>query len=400
MNDRNRPTRTLDKIRRALSRDADLPLARLAEKALRFGAAIASAPAFLRDCDTVGARVRTVGRPIVQNLGSIAIGPDAIINSHPTPVRLTTTSRGSIRVGSHFIFNYGASLASDASLVLGDRVTLGPFARACDFEGEGPGEPAPVTLEDDAWLTIRVRVGRGVRIGAGTIVTAGSVVLADLPGGVIAGGVPARVIRPRKRGDRAEVEAARAQARASGESPWHRIVRGGGRALDPALSRARLAGASRLGAAPWVRGHVMVKNLGTLVIGDRFRLLSVPDESHLMTGVRGTLEIGSDVSMGAGAAITAEERVTIGDRVELGEGVMIMDTNFHGTDDFMAASETAPVVLGKDVRVGDGVTILKGSRIGAGARILAGSVVAGEIPAGAVAGGVLAKVVAGAAGGA
>jgi acetyltransferase-like isoleucine patch superfamily enzyme len=38
------------------------------------------------------------------------------------------------------------------------------------------------------------------------------------------------------------------------------------------------------------------------------------------------------------------------------------------------------------------VTVLPGARIGAGAVIAAGSVVAGEIPAGAVAGGIPARV--------
>jgi acetyltransferase-like isoleucine patch superfamily enzyme len=77
---------------------------------------------------------------------------------------------------------------------------------------------------------------------------------------------------------------------------------------------------------------------------------------------------------------------------------MIMDTNFHGTDDFMAVSDTAPVSIGEGAWIGAGVTILKGSKIGAGARILAGSVVAGEIPPRATAGGVLAKVIASGAG--
>jgi acetyltransferase-like isoleucine patch superfamily enzyme len=387
-----RPTSVFDKIRRAMSRDAKLPLARLAEKGLRFGVAMATAPAYLRDCDAVGARVRTMGRPIVQNLGHIEIGPDAIINSHPAPVRLATTPRGSIRVGSHFIFNFGASLESDASVEIGDRVTMGPFSRACDFEGEPSGAPARVVLEDDVWLTIRARVGKGVRIGAGTIVTAGSLVLEDLPGGMIAGGVPARVIRPRRKGDRAEV--AHAGAGRAGQSALHRLLRQGARAVDPAVARARLAGATHVGASPWIRGPVMVQNLGTLTIGDRFRLLSTPEPSHMVTGVGARIAIGSDVSVGAGAAITAEERITIGDRVTLEDGVMIMDTNFHGTDDFMAASETAPVTIGDGAWIGSGVTILKGSRIGAGARVLAGSVVAGEVPAGATAGGVLAKVLA------
>ena len=50
--------------------------------------------------------------------------------------------------------------------------------------------------------------------------------------------------------------------------------------------------------------------------------------------------------MSASGAHAADERITLGNRVTLGDGVMIMDTNFHGTDDFMAASDTAPVAIG------------------------------------------------------
>ena len=45
------------------------------------------------------------------------------------------------------------------------------------------------------WLATGVSVMAGVRIGEGTIVAAGSVVTSDLPPGVIAAGMPARVIR-------------------------------------------------------------------------------------------------------------------------------------------------------------------------------------------------------------
>jgi acetyltransferase-like isoleucine patch superfamily enzyme len=151
----------------------------------------------LRDCDAVGQRARTMGCPAVQNFGRVTLGADAIINSEPIPVRLSTSARGSIEIGDNFIFNFGASIESDARIALGHRVTLGPYARVCDYEGEPSGDAAPVVLEDDVWLTIRVRVHKGVRIGAGTIVTAGSIVTTNLPGQVIAGGVPARVIKPR-----------------------------------------------------------------------------------------------------------------------------------------------------------------------------------------------------------
>ena len=52
-----------------------------------------------------------------------------------------------------------------------------------------------IVLEPDVWLATGVTVTAGVRIGRGTVVAAGSVVTRDLPPFVLAGGVPARVIR-------------------------------------------------------------------------------------------------------------------------------------------------------------------------------------------------------------
>ncbi|HEY4014194.1 MAG TPA: acyltransferase [Polyangiaceae bacterium] len=384
-----RPASTLDKVKRALTRDRALPPGEVAAKAVRFAMAIAIAPVYLRDCDEVGSRVRTVGRPSIQNLGRMTLGRDGIINSTPFAVRLSTSPRGEIAIGRHFIFNYGASIASDARIELGDRVTLGPYARVCDYEGEPAGGPAPVVLEDDVWLTIRVTVKKGVRIGAGTIVTAGSVVTEDLPAHVIAGGVPARVIKPR------DPKGASEAPENGPPSRLHGLARLAGGAIDATVGRARLHGADSVGADPSVRGHTRIHNLGTLAIGSRFRLQSSPEESHLVTGPRGRLLIGDDVSIASGAAIDAEERIEIGHRVSIGEVAMIMDTNFHGTDDFMGASTTSPVVIGDDAVIGSHVTILKGSTIGRGARIAPHSVVSGNIPAGTYAAGVIARVIAG-----
>ncbi|MBV9946965.1 MAG: acyltransferase [Myxococcales bacterium] len=382
-----RPRTVTQRITRALGRDRDLPLSALAAKGLRFGMAMATAPVYLRDCDTIGSGCRTIGRPVIQNFGRLTIGSGAIMNSKPTPVRLSTSPRGSIQIGDHFIFNFGASIASDARIRLGDRVTLGPYAQICDFQGGGGPEPAEVVLEADVWLTIRVQVQKGVRIGSGTIVTAGSVVTSDLPANVIAGGVPARPLKPRPRPASASAEGRRSASLAQV------LVREGSRALDAGIGWIRLLGVDSLGREPFVRGHALVQNFGTICVGQRFRLHSYPEESHLVTGPRGRLTIGDDVTIGAGAAITADDAVRIGDRVTLGNLVMIMDTNFHGTDDFMAASATSPVIVEDDVRVGAGVTILKGTTIGRGATIAPGSVVSGTIPPGAVAAGVLAKVV-------
>ena len=59
----------------------------------------------------------------------------------------------------------------------------------------------PIVLERDVWLATGVTVLANVTIGQGTIVAAGSVVTRDLPPFVLAGGIPAKVIRRLEPGD-------------------------------------------------------------------------------------------------------------------------------------------------------------------------------------------------------
>ena len=58
------------------------------------------------------------------------------------------------------------------------------------------GDARPVEIGDDVWLGTGCIVMPGVTIGRGTVVAAGSVVSRDLPPQVLAGGMPARVLRP------------------------------------------------------------------------------------------------------------------------------------------------------------------------------------------------------------
>jgi maltose O-acetyltransferase len=55
---------------------------------------------------------------------------------------------------------------------------------------------APIVLERGCWLAANVTVLPGVTIGRGAIIAAGSVVVSDIPANTLAGGVPARVIKP------------------------------------------------------------------------------------------------------------------------------------------------------------------------------------------------------------
>ena len=67
---------------------------------------------------------------------------------------------------------------------------------------EGIGTSRPITLEEDVWIGANAVVCGGVTIGKGSVIGAGSVVTRDIPAGVVAAGVPCRVIRPVTEADR------------------------------------------------------------------------------------------------------------------------------------------------------------------------------------------------------
>ena len=163
--------------------------------------------------------------------------------------------------------------------------------------------------------------------------------------------------------------------------------------LGRASARWRLRACDQVGAAPQLIGVPVVQNLGRMIVGDALTLSSSPAVSHLVTGVHGSLRIGSRVTIAHGAAIAAHAEVEIGDDVRIGPYVMIMDTDFHDVRDRRSAGEARPIRVGRGVRIGARVTILAGSTIGEDARVAAGSVVSGSVPAGAVVSGVPARAV-------
>lgn len=186
------------KVLQSLERDRALPLTTRLAKGVRYVAATASAPLLLARATRVGARARTLGVPRVDNRGTLTVGDDLTLNSTFCAAELVTLPGGVLELGDGVAINYGTSLTAAGRVTLGHRVSVGPYCLVSDVElpAAASAVPAPVEIGDGVWLAGRVTVLPGTRIGAGSVITAGSVVSGDIPAGVVAGGIPARVLRP------------------------------------------------------------------------------------------------------------------------------------------------------------------------------------------------------------
>jgi UDP-N-acetylbacillosamine N-acetyltransferase len=87
------------------------------------------------------------------------------------------------KVGESVIVNTGASVEHECVIEDGAHISAGVHLGGQVFVGRG------------ALVEIGSTVARGINIGAESIIGAGSVVLHDIPVGVLAYGVPARIIR-------------------------------------------------------------------------------------------------------------------------------------------------------------------------------------------------------------
>jgi len=183
--------------------------------------------------------------------------------------------------------------------------------------------------------------------------------------------------------------------RQSGVARWVAALKAGQAWLRSSISaRLWLRGCDQVGPNAHTFWRPNIDNRGRIVIGARVRLNSNWTPLELVSGPKGLIEIGDNVYINYGSMISAQLHVRIGSNVMIGNYCIVADTETPGLGDPPTGSAIEP----RAIDIGDGawlaarVTVLPGTRIGEGAVIAAGSVVAGDIPAGAVAGGIPARI--------
>lgn len=107
-----------------------------------------------------------------------------------------------ITVGRNVFINACCHFQDHGGVTIGDGCQIGhAVVFATLNHGIAPEErpftyPAPITLGKNVWVGSNSTILQGVTIGDNSVIAAGAVVTRSIPANVVAGGVPAKVIRP------------------------------------------------------------------------------------------------------------------------------------------------------------------------------------------------------------
>jgi acetyltransferase-like isoleucine patch superfamily enzyme/acyl carrier protein len=154
----------------------------------------------LRAFRRIGVGARLEGGADIGGGGEITAGDRFLLVSHPVRSHIFASPGAVISIGDDVQIGYGAAIAAQQAVAIGDNAVLGPYVVIMDndFHRVGKrneaGESAPVRIGSNVQIGARVTILRGSMIGDDVRIMSGSMVSGVVPSGVTIGGVPARVI--------------------------------------------------------------------------------------------------------------------------------------------------------------------------------------------------------------
>ena len=184
--------------------------------------------------------------------------------------------------------------------------------------------------------------------------------------------------------------------------------------VGPCFQRHRLAGLTprgfistratlygdriNLGLNVFIDDRVLIyqeSDSGTVEIGDRVKL---QEDTHILVGLEGSVQIGAGTRIHRGCQIESYKApIRIGRDVGIAARCTFLSFDHGIAPDQWYAQQPlttkGPIIIEDKVWLGHGVIVLSGVRIGEGAVIGAGSVVTRDVPDGAIAVGVPARVI-------
>jgi acetyltransferase-like isoleucine patch superfamily enzyme len=151
----------------------------------------------------------TVSMPYVIGNPSIKVGDYCTINGRMVIIARTNQStRPRLSIGNHVFIGFNSAFFIGNDIEIGDHCLIsegcilrGYSGHPLDPEARKAGLPdeeskiGRIVLENNVWLCQDVKINPGVRIGENSVIATGSIVTKDIPANVLAGGIPAEVIK-------------------------------------------------------------------------------------------------------------------------------------------------------------------------------------------------------------
>jgi maltose O-acetyltransferase len=114
------------------------------------------------------------------------------------------TQESVIEFGNNIFINNNFVITSEKKVKIGNNALIGTNVEITDsdFHNIIPAErfggshfTAEVEIKDNVWIGSNVKILKGVTIGENSVIANGSIVTGDIPANVVAGGIPAKVIK-------------------------------------------------------------------------------------------------------------------------------------------------------------------------------------------------------------
>jgi len=163
------------------------------------------------------------------------------------------------------------------------------------------------------------------------------------------------------------------------------------------LKKIKLAGSQ-----PVCNQKTMITGCGIVEIGNQCTFGYKPGGFHRHGCIEfqprthdSIIKIGNNINTNNNIFVCSSNYIEIGDNTLIGQYVTIMDFEAHGIapDKRRQLGEIGKIIIGRNVWLGNNVTILKNSEIGDNTIVAAGAVVSGKFPTNVIIGGVPAKVI-------
>jgi acetyltransferase-like isoleucine patch superfamily enzyme len=131
----------------------------------------------------IGKRVFIYPGVFIDYPKNMVIGDDAVLSRG-----VTITTGGGVYIGKRVLIGYSTKILS------ADHRIPESHKEPIRFSGHIYGK---IEIQDDVWICANCVITKGCSVGRGSVIASGGVVTKDIPEFVLAGGVPAKIIKSR-----------------------------------------------------------------------------------------------------------------------------------------------------------------------------------------------------------